>query len=156
MRGWGSLSCPHMLCVGLWGSVNMAVGVASCGGCRGKLLSSRPLCALLLLVTPPCLTIFSITPCHLFLCPVYVIFTDSSWCFSISAVNSVASLAVGTMQRQRERDSAVPKLTWTDGRRPPRRQTVPIGRDRPSAPCSPRCSWIGWSPDDACWLVVAV
>lgn len=104
-----------MLCVGLWGSVNVAVGLTNCCGLCGKFLSSSKL-----LLTPSRLSIFSITPSllFLFLVIVCIVFIESS-CFSIGAVNSVASLPVLAMQRKRERDPAVPKLTWTDGGRSP-------------------------------------
>lgn len=119
MRRRRSLSRPPVLCMGVWGSVDMAVWVASCGGCCGNLLSSR-LHRDLLNLTPAWLPVPSTAPRGLVLVPVVVctVFIGRRRCLSVGAVNGVASLPVGAVQRQRERDPAVPKLTRTDAGRP--------------------------------------
>lgn len=115
VRRWHS--CSRVIYI--W-SVKVAVvwRASSCGGRRGRLLSGWCICDLLILA-PLCLPFFCITPCLFFISPVglCVVFPGGRCC-SVSSVGGVAGLPVGTMQRQRERYPAVPKLTRTDAGRP--------------------------------------
>ena len=93
---------PHVLCVGVWGSVNMAVRFGCCGR-DGHLLGSRGLRALLLhvpplLLSPHHMPLFSIAP-PLLLSPVVLCLSFSqSRCWWCRAVDGVASLSVGAVQ----------------------------------------------------------
>lgn len=102
VRGWDSLSPSSVLGAGVWWSVTVAVWVARWRGGRLNLLSSGWLRALLLLLLSSlCLYVFHTPPSLLFLSPVdaCIIFTFRFMWWSISAINSVASLTIGPMQR---------------------------------------------------------
>lgn len=81
----------------------------------GHLLTSRCLTDLLLPVLLLCL-VFLIDLCLLLVLGVFFVIAQLE--SIIGAVSSVASLAVGAMQRQREGNLSVAKLTWTDAGRP--------------------------------------
>lgn len=110
-------SGPPVLCMGVRGSQQRADG-GNCGHLLcGRCLRNLPLCILLLLPVPfTPLSLLFLSPVTL--CDVLRSSLFGHYCGIFSAVHSVASLAVLTMQRQREGNSAVSKLTWTDAGRP--------------------------------------
>lgn len=106
---------------GVRGSVMVARWVSSGGGGERRRLSSRRVCVgfLLIVLTSPCPLGLAIPPGLVLLPPGRLIFSRCGfYCHLFSAVSGVTGLPVGAMQRERERDSAIAKLTRTDAGRP--------------------------------------